>query len=67
MDHECDMLVKHIGDAVAQKIVRLSYLPSSSGIAQEAFDLLKQVKTGLAGMYGADSDMGVAIMALRLR
>ena len=47
--------------------MRLSYLPSGFGIAQEAFDMLKKVKTGLGGMLGADSDMGVAITALRLR
>ncbi|HUB05843.1 MAG TPA: hypothetical protein VMB50_02520 [Myxococcales bacterium] len=67
IDHETDLLVRHIGEDNAREAVRLSRLPSLSGIAQQAFDLLAQLTPGLGSMYGAPTMAREAIEALRRR
>ncbi len=67
LDHETDLLVRHIGENNAREVVRLSHLPSSVGVAQEAFDLLARLTPGLHSMYGAPTLAREAIEALRRR
>ncbi len=67
IDHETDLLVRHIGEDSAREVVRLARLPSSFGVAQQAFDLLARLTPGLSSMYGAPTMAREAIEALRRR
>jgi len=60
-DVELDMLIDYIGEEEAREIARLARLPSSTGLAQQAYDELKRVVQDFRGMYGAASDAPSAL------